>query len=229
MEKSTRNPIACPYVYCRGELKGKQCDLIPRNGLYCFKHSRSAQAVVIGAKVDNPIDVPNRPDKIAHDEKIDNHISELDKDPAFGGGSTKKTRTKKTRQDIKSTVITLTLNSNQTLAAMSDDYKAKFKKLNEMIYNDPLQFITDKNGDVKQVIQDIKTEYHYEPSAAGLIHSHGIIQIKHNGFLSWHPNMIRKVARELLGKNVYLESGIMTDPVEAWKKYISKNTSKLSF
>lgn len=219
--------FTCRFVCVKGPNRGQRCQIRPRNGEFCSKHATSKIAVE-AIKPQLPID----PEEVVETIK-DRHTVNLLADPILGdgavevvdGGAVKKPKKGQRKLKEKSTVIMVTLNSNQPLGSMDDKAKTAFKELAAQIFdgNGPVEFLSDRTHDnPADVIKSIDSKYHFEVSAANLLHLHGIIKIVHTGFLKWHANKVRDLAISMLGHNVYLNSPISSDPVHSWEQYIAK-------
>jgi hypothetical protein len=198
----------CQYTFLRGKKAGQKCTKRLYEGKkFCYKHSKTlvAKANVNGTTTND----------IACDEVFG--------EPAIVP--------QPVAPRARSSVWTITINSNSALDTMATSTKKKFKKLIEYIFDQRrvYDFITDKNSpdDSRKNIISTDIDYTYERGPTnGFLHSHILLRIKHNGFLQLCINDIRALALKIFGKAVHIHAPVTYDAVEAYRAYIHKNEQR---
>lgn len=132
----------------------------------------------------------------------------------------------------RSSIWSMTINSNQVFEKMSVEEKTKFKKFIEYITlkNNFFNFITDKSSpdDSTKNIRSFETDYEFEAgTVTGCLHAHILIRVTHNGYLVLRLNDIRALAFKIFKRNLHIHAPVSSDQTSAWSAYLAKTRNKV--
>lgn len=203
----------CKYVYAVGKYAGKQCDIRPGSGDFCYKHK--AIAAKTAAR------------KVATEA--------IAADPIFGG---KQGQVAAAGPKKRFSVFNCTINSQKNYSTMSDEEKTRFRDFVDWLF-DPsgstaLKFMTDQKappGESGQLlpgrgnIVEAKAEHYFEVGDLGKLHAHGQIQVVHTGHITFHANRVRAAAKKILGYTIHWDCQATSDHARAYSEYMRKKVA----
>lgn len=161
--------------------------------------------------------------KSIEQKKIDN-TNLLREDPIFN----KLVKHEKTKAKVseRSSVFNFTINSNSSYSKMTNEDKLRFKNFIDYVFDEDrvLDFIYDRESpdNPRKNIKRVAIDYYFENSGKNLLHVHGLVRIKHHGFLRTKLTELRAFARKVFGKNVHIDLKGETDFNTSWENYIKK-------
>ena len=157
------------------------------------------------------------------------HLVDLQKDPVFASAYQ---MTGHKPQKERSSVWLITINTNKAYSTMTEEDKKKFKRFADYLMSRShfLQFLRDATSPTNPAanVDDLQLEHKFEVGTKlDRLHLHGLAKLTHHGFYSLQANAIRDFARKALGYTINLQSPVSSDPTQAWRQYMSKNSSTL--
>jgi hypothetical protein len=157
------------------------------------------------------------------EEKKIRNTNLLLNDPIFNNG----VKRQKKRAGERNSNWNFTINSNSNYGKMTDQDKKLFKNFMNFVFDEDriLDYITDKESpsNSRKNIDKVKIDFYYENSANNLLHAHGILRIKHHGFIRLRLNDIRQLARKIFGKNIHIDAPVNSDTNTSWENYMKKS------
>lgn len=195
----------CQYIFKQGKKEGKQCTT---NGNYkvgkkhyCCRHMNSI-----------------------------NNMKKA-KNISARGFDTKQVKAQQKNEEKGTwSMFFITINSNKNIENMDDIDKNKFKRFINWLYDDAkiLDMVTclkDKNkDDCKDLINNYEIENYFEvsPKSGNKLHNHSIVRLKHNSMLQIDQELLRSMAKDILGTKMYINIKGSRDNHKIMQDYIKK-------